>query len=211
MNTPITFPSGPFNFNSDGASGFLRRAVGPNRLGGTRSSIRKRGSLSKNDDEVYGSKGIIPIQHYLGTYQNERTQGSVVHHSRYDNVPYPKENRYSSYPYNFCVRMSTIGEEPSRTRRESQRGRTRQTERAYRRRNTHPPCFPEQKLTIGTQFSKECRLQLINLLKNNMDVFTWQPSDMTGVPKRIIKHTLNVNISVPPMAQKRRVLGIEKS
>ncbi|GKD70010.1 reverse transcriptase domain-containing protein [Tanacetum coccineum] len=112
---------GPFNFNSDGASGFLHRAVGPNRLGGTRSSIRKRGSLSKNDDEVYGSRGIIPIQHYLGTYQNERTQGSVVHHSCYDNVPYPKENRYSGYPYNVCVRMSTIGEEASRTRRESQR------------------------------------------------------------------------------------------
>ncbi|GJW75052.1 hypothetical protein Tco_0134422 [Tanacetum coccineum] len=136
----------------------VQRAVGPNRLGGTRSSIRKRGSFSKNDDEVYGSKGVIPIQQYPGTYRNERTQGCVVHHSRYDKVPYPKGNRYSGYPNNFCVRMPTIGEEASRTRRESQRGRTGQTKRARRRRNTHPPCFPEQKVTIGTQFSKECRL-----------------------------------------------------
>ncbi|GJV06751.1 hypothetical protein Tco_1344407 [Tanacetum coccineum] len=155
---PNNLPLGPFNFNSDRASGFLQRAVGPNRLGGTRSSIRKRGSFSKNDDEVYGSKGVIPIQQYPGTYRNERTQGCVVHHSRYDKVPYPKGNRYSGYPNNFCVRMPTIGEEASRTRRESQRGRTGQTKRARRRRNTHPPCFREQKVTIGTQFSKECRL-----------------------------------------------------
>ncbi|GJS26802.1 hypothetical protein Tco_0487422 [Tanacetum coccineum] len=38
-----------------------------------------------------------------------------------------------------------------------------------------------------------------------------QTSDMTGVPKRIIRHTLNVNMSVPPVAYKRRVLGTEKS
>ncbi|GJR22170.1 hypothetical protein Tco_0970697 [Tanacetum coccineum] len=64
---------------------------------------------------------------------------------------------------------------------------------------------------IGTQFSKECRLQLIRLLKGNIDIFSWKPSDMTGVPKRIIRHTLNVNMFVPPVAQKRRVLGTNKS
>ncbi|GJU75073.1 reverse transcriptase domain-containing protein [Tanacetum coccineum] len=67
------------------------------------------------------------------------------------------------------------------------------------------------KVTIGTQFSPDCRLQLINLLKNNMDVFAWEPSDMVGVPKRIAKHTLNVNPSITPVAQKRRMLGSEKS
>nr|GEW86760.1 putative reverse transcriptase domain-containing protein [Tanacetum cinerariifolium] len=46
------------------------------------------------------------------------------------------------------------------------------------------PAFPEQKVMIRTQFSKEYRLELINLLKNNMDVFTWQSSDMNGVPKQ---------------------------
>ncbi|GJW32019.1 hypothetical protein Tco_0052051 [Tanacetum coccineum] len=69
----------------------------------------------------------------------------------------------------------------------------------------------EQKVTIRTQFSKEWRLQLINLLKNNMDVFAWQPSNITRVPKQIIKHTLNVNLSIPPMAHKRRVVVTEKS
>ncbi|GKC33970.1 reverse transcriptase domain-containing protein [Tanacetum coccineum] len=64
---------------------------------------------------------------------------------------------------------------------------------------------------IGTQFSARCREQLVRLLKDNMGVFAWQPSDMRGVPRRLIKHTLNVNYSVPPVAQKRRVLGTEKS
>ncbi|GJX58691.1 hypothetical protein Tco_0290081 [Tanacetum coccineum] len=46
------------------------------------------------------------------------------------------------------------------------------------------PAFPEQAITIGIQFSTKCREQLICLLKDNMDVFAWQPSDMAGVPRR---------------------------
>ncbi|GKC06148.1 hypothetical protein Tco_0997758 [Tanacetum coccineum] len=52
------------------------------------------------------------------------------------------------------------------------------------------PAFPEQRVTIGTQFSKEY---------------------MIGVPKWIIRHTLNVNVFVPPVAHKQRVLGADKS
>ncbi|GKD55609.1 hypothetical protein Tco_1288996 [Tanacetum coccineum] len=73
------------------------------------------------------------------------------------------------------------------------------------------PAFLEQAITIGTRFSTKFQEQLIHLLKSNMDVFTWQPSDMAGVPRRLIRHALNVNNSVPPVAQKRRVLGTEKS
>ncbi|GJS79364.1 reverse transcriptase domain-containing protein [Tanacetum coccineum] len=73
------------------------------------------------------------------------------------------------------------------------------------------PAFPEQRVTIGTQFSPACRSQLINLLKDNKDVLAWQPSDMIGVPRRIIQHSLNVNLSITLVAQKRRVLGPKKS
>nr|GEV37736.1 hypothetical protein [Tanacetum cinerariifolium] len=71
--------------------------------------------------------------------------------------------------------------------------------------------FPEQTVTIGTQLSAKCLERLIKLLKNNMDVFACQPSNIIGVPRRVIKHALNVNASVTPMAQKQRVLGSEKS
>ncbi|GJV30778.1 reverse transcriptase domain-containing protein [Tanacetum coccineum] len=44
-----------------------------------------------------------------------------------------------------------------------------------------------------------------------MDVFAWEPVDMTGVPRRIIEHNLNVNPSIEPEQQKRRVLSPKKS
>ncbi|GJS03652.1 hypothetical protein Tco_0320160, partial [Tanacetum coccineum] len=53
--------------------------------------------------------------------------------------------------------------------------------------------------------------QLKSLLRDNMGVFTWEPSDMTGVPWRIIEHTLNVNPSLDPVCQKRRKFSTEKS
>ncbi|GKE61492.1 reverse transcriptase domain-containing protein, partial [Tanacetum coccineum] len=44
-----------------------------------------------------------------------------------------------------------------------------------------------------------------------MDIFAWEPADITGVPRSIIEHKLNVNTSVEPELQKRRVLAPEKS
>ncbi|GJR00456.1 hypothetical protein Tco_0523440 [Tanacetum coccineum] len=73
------------------------------------------------------------------------------------------------------------------------------------------PAFPDQRVTIGTQFSSACRNQLIELLKNNNDVFAWQPSYMVGIPRRISQHALSVDPSVTPVAQKRTILGQEKS
>ncbi|GJW67397.1 hypothetical protein Tco_0121821 [Tanacetum coccineum] len=71
--------------------------------------------------------------------------------------------------------------------------------------------FPNQKVTIRIQFSLACRLHLINLLKDNKDVFAWQPTDTVRVPRRISQHSFNVNSSVTPVAQKQRVLGPKKS
>ncbi|GKG56514.1 hypothetical protein Tco_0579838, partial [Tanacetum coccineum] len=48
-------------------------------------------------------------------------------------------------------------------------------------------------------------------MKDNMDIFAWESADMTEVPRRIIEHKLNVNISIEPERQKRRVLAPEKS
>ncbi|GJV88766.1 reverse transcriptase domain-containing protein [Tanacetum coccineum] len=73
------------------------------------------------------------------------------------------------------------------------------------------PTFPEQTITIGPRFSAQCRRPLIRLLKDNIDVFAWQPSDMGGISKWLVRYALNVDNSVPPVAQKRRVLGTEKS
>ncbi|GKD85724.1 hypothetical protein Tco_1356878 [Tanacetum coccineum] len=46
------------------------------------------------------------------------------------------------------------------------------------------PTYPDQLVTIGGNLSEECKSQLRMLLKKSMDVFAWEPVDMTGVPKR---------------------------
>ncbi|GJZ39995.1 reverse transcriptase domain-containing protein [Tanacetum coccineum] len=73
------------------------------------------------------------------------------------------------------------------------------------------PAFPEQLVVIGGGLPETCKAQLKLLLKDNMDIFAWEPTDMTGVPRRIIEHKLNVNTSIKPTRQKHRVLAPEKS
>ncbi|GJR53347.1 reverse transcriptase domain-containing protein [Tanacetum coccineum] len=73
------------------------------------------------------------------------------------------------------------------------------------------PYFPDQIITIGGRLSPDCKNQLKTLLINNMEVFAWEPSDMTGVPRKIIEHSLNVNPSLEPFCQKRRTFSPEKN
>ncbi|GJS53389.1 hypothetical protein Tco_0626751 [Tanacetum coccineum] len=61
------------------------------------------------------------------------------------------------------------------------------------------PVIPDKLVIIEGGLLEECKSQLKMLLKNNMEFFAWEPSDMTGVPRRIIKHTLNANTSVELM------------
>ncbi|XP_071714658.1 uncharacterized protein [Rutidosis leptorrhynchoides] len=49
----------------------------------------------------------------------------------------------------------------------------------------------------------------IQFLAANIDVFAWQVSDMTGVPRHIAEHKLNVNPNIPPVCQKKRGMAPE--
>ncbi|GJX88511.1 reverse transcriptase domain-containing protein [Tanacetum coccineum] len=73
------------------------------------------------------------------------------------------------------------------------------------------PAYPDQLVTVGKNLSPKGSAQLKALLKKNKDIFAWEPSDMTCVPRRIIKHALNANLSITPVSQKRRVFSLEKS
>nr|GFA95752.1 reverse transcriptase domain-containing protein [Tanacetum cinerariifolium] len=48
--------------------------------------------INMNHDEVYSGRSIIPIQHYLGTNENERTPSYLVNHTCYDEVPNKQRN-----------------------------------------------------------------------------------------------------------------------
>nr|GEY10910.1 hypothetical protein [Tanacetum cinerariifolium] len=73
------------------------------------------------------------------------------------------------------------------------------------------PSFPDQLVTIGGGLSEAGKDQLKCLLKVNVWVFAWEPSDMAGMPRRIIEHTLNVNPYLDPVCQKRGTFSTEKS
>ncbi|GJV91842.1 hypothetical protein Tco_1539655 [Tanacetum coccineum] len=56
---------------------------------------------------------------------------------------------------------------------------------------------------IGSTLTKEGRNKLCNLLQRNMDNFAWKPADMTGVPRHIVEHRLNVQEGCSPVRQKK--------
>ncbi|GJY25945.1 reverse transcriptase domain-containing protein [Tanacetum coccineum] len=66
------------------------------------------------------------------------------------------------------------------------------------------PDFPDQEVAIGGTLSAKGRTDLCSLLKKNLDIFAWQPSDMTGVPRSVAEHRLNIREGYSPVRQKKR-------
>ncbi|GJU72283.1 reverse transcriptase domain-containing protein [Tanacetum coccineum] len=64
------------------------------------------------------------------------------------------------------------------------------------------PEYPEQTIAIGSTLTEKGRKELCSLLKQNLDIFAWKPADMTGVPRSIAEHCLNIQES--PVRQKKR-------
>nr|GFC37395.1 reverse transcriptase domain-containing protein [Tanacetum cinerariifolium] len=66
------------------------------------------------------------------------------------------------------------------------------------------PNFLDQEVVVGRSLSDKGRTELCALLKRNLDIFAWQPSDMTGVPRSVAEHRLKVREGCPPVRQKKR-------
>nr|GEZ75776.1 reverse transcriptase domain-containing protein [Tanacetum cinerariifolium] len=73
------------------------------------------------------------------------------------------------------------------------------------------PNFPDQEVVVGGSLSDRGRTELCSLLKKNLDIFTWQPSDMTGVPRSVAEHILNIREGCPPVRQKKRGQAPERT
>ncbi|GJZ18013.1 reverse transcriptase domain-containing protein, partial [Tanacetum coccineum] len=73
------------------------------------------------------------------------------------------------------------------------------------------PDFPDQEITIGGALSTKGRAELCALLKWNLDIFACQPSDMTGVPRSIAEHRLNIREGYLPVWQKKRGQAPERA
>nr|GEY66893.1 reverse transcriptase domain-containing protein [Tanacetum cinerariifolium] len=81
-----------------------------------------------------------------------------------------------------------------------------------RKERTHPanstvalhPDFPDQEVVIGGSLSDKGCTELCSILKKNLDIFVWQPSDMTGKPRSVAEHRLNIREGYTPVRQKKR-------
>ncbi|GKF39645.1 hypothetical protein Tco_0119706, partial [Tanacetum coccineum] len=71
--------------------------------------------------------------------------------------------------------------------------------------------FPDQKVAIGGTLSEKGHTKLCSLLKENLDIFAWQPSDMTGVPRSIAEHRLNIQEGYTPVRQKKKGQALERA
>ncbi|GKF47928.1 hypothetical protein Tco_0141179, partial [Tanacetum coccineum] len=66
------------------------------------------------------------------------------------------------------------------------------------------PEYPEKTIAIGSTLMEKGRKELCTLLGQNLDVFTWKPADMTGLPRSIAEHCLNIREGCQPVRQKKK-------
>ncbi|GJW78582.1 hypothetical protein Tco_0140264 [Tanacetum coccineum] len=73
------------------------------------------------------------------------------------------------------------------------------------------PDFPDQKVSLGRTLSTKGRTEVCALLKRNLYIFAWQPADMTGVPRSIAEHKLNIREGYSPVRQKKRGQALKRA
>ncbi|GKD82623.1 hypothetical protein Tco_1349462 [Tanacetum coccineum] len=73
------------------------------------------------------------------------------------------------------------------------------------------PEYPKQTVAIGSTLTEEGRKKLCSLLRQNLDIFARKPADMTGVPRHIAEHRLNVHEGCFPVRQKKRGQASERN
>ncbi|GAU16655.1 hypothetical protein TSUD_326050 [Trifolium subterraneum] len=69
---------------------------------------------------------------------------------------------------------------------------------------------PHQTTSIGTSLQPEERERIIIILRNNRDLFAWQPSDMPGIDESVITHKLSISPINKSVVQRKRKVGEER-
>ncbi|KAI3493481.1 hypothetical protein L1887_41873 [Cichorium endivia] len=73
------------------------------------------------------------------------------------------------------------------------------------------PAYPEQLVKVGNTLPADVRDAVITLLRKYKHVFAWQPSDMVGVDRSVIEHSLNVKAGSSAIKQKKRSQAGERN
>ncbi|GKC06944.1 reverse transcriptase domain-containing protein [Tanacetum coccineum] len=64
---------------------------------------------------------------------------------------------------------------------------------------------------LGGGLTKNGKKAMREVLKANLDVFAWKPTDKTGVPQTLTQHKLRVKEGTTPSRQKKRRMAPERS
>jgi hypothetical protein len=62
---------------------------------------------------------------------------------------------------------------------------------------------PYQVTNIGTALKSEEKRKILEMLKRNIDLFAWQPSDMPGIDESVITHKLSISPETKPVVQRK--------
>ena len=68
----------------------------------------------------------------------------------------------------------------------------------------------DREVTIGGNLSKEEEAELIETLAKNKDVFAWLASDLKGVSRDIIQHSLDINPKMKLKKQRQRKMSEDR-
>nr|GEZ98118.1 reverse transcriptase domain-containing protein [Tanacetum cinerariifolium] len=71
--------------------------------------------------------------------------------------------------------------------------------------------YLKQIVIIGSTLTEGGHNKLCELLQRNLDIFAWKPADMTGVPRHIVEHRLNVQEGCSPIRQKKKGQAADRS
>ena len=66
---------------------------------------------------------------------------------------------------------------------------------------------PDRKVMIGGNLLEEEEAELLETLAKNKDVFAWSASDLKGVSRNIIQHSLDINPRVKPKKPRQRKMS----
>nr|GEV81860.1 reverse transcriptase domain-containing protein [Tanacetum cinerariifolium] len=171
------------------ADGVQRRDYMAARTTKTPGDHRRHHPLYKSMDELHDCKVVVTLQQYHRTTEtkSDTSEGIVTIRS---SLLIPAE----------CKSIDTSSPIP----------REKKTRPANLTVPLHPN-FPDQEVVVGGSLSDKGRTELCALLKKNLDIFAWQPSDMTGVPRSIAEHRLNIREGCPPVRQKKRGQAFERT
>jgi len=65
-------------------------------------------------------------------------------------------------------------------------------------------------LTISADLDPKLEAMLVDFLRANADIFAWSPSDMPGIPREVVEHSLEIRAGSKPEKQRLRRFDEEK-